>query len=159
MAEGTKTYQGLAVPLFGESEIIAKSDTPDIITITGYTTDQAGDFLVCQTSAGTEKFVVSAAGNVTVGGTLAASGSVSLTSPIAKMVLGTVALTQLASNASATAALSGLATNMVVQVYQTTATTGPTPVVWVADANKIGWGAPSVATAAQTVAYWAYATA
>src|SRR5512139_4182614 len=120
MAEGTKTYKGLAVPLFGESEIIAKNDTPDILTITGYSTDQDGDFLVCQSSAGTEKFVVDASGNVTAAGTMALTGALNLTAKIGQQLgLGTIALASLASNASATVALSGMTTKMVVQIFQT----------------------------------------
>ena len=103
MAEGTSTYQGLAVPLRGNSEIQAVGNTADIITITGYTTDQTGDFLVAQLSDGTEKFVVDVSGNVT-------ATAMAMAGKISKMVLGTIALASLASNASATVALSGITT-------------------------------------------------
>lgn len=159
MAEGNSNFQGLAVPLYGNSEIKAVGDTYDILTITGYSTDQAGDFLVAQTSAGTEKFVVDVSGNVTAAGTLDVTGNVNLTAKIAKQLgLGTVALASLASNESATVALSGLTTKMVVSIFQTSNVTQPMPVVWVSAADKIGIGAPSVACAADTYVYWAFQT-
>ncbi|KKK54417.1 hypothetical protein LCGC14_3084970, partial [marine sediment metagenome] len=46
MAEGTKTYEGLAVPLFGESEIKQQDITKDILTLTSYASNTS-DFLVC----------------------------------------------------------------------------------------------------------------
>jgi len=72
MAEGNKTYDGLAVPLFGESEIKQQTAATDILTLTG-ATSQAGDFLVCQTATGTENMVISSSGLLTsvAGGTFA----------------------------------------------------------------------------------------
>jgi hypothetical protein len=64
MAEGTTTYDGLAVPLSGESEITQTTAATDILTITG-TTSQTGDFLVCQDVDGTENLVISSSGLVT----------------------------------------------------------------------------------------------
>lgn len=64
MAEGNETYEGLAVPLFGESEIVQQTAATDIITLTG-AGSQSGDFLVCQTNTGTENLVVSSSGLVT----------------------------------------------------------------------------------------------
>ncbi len=64
MAEGTSTYDGLAVPLSGESEIVATTVGKDIITLTG-ASGHTGDFIVCQTSAGVENFVVTVDGVVT----------------------------------------------------------------------------------------------
>ncbi len=64
MAEGTKSYEGLAVPLFGESEITQQTAATDILTITG-AASQAGDFLVLQNSTGGENLVVSSSGLVT----------------------------------------------------------------------------------------------
>ena len=64
MAEGTTTYDGLAVPLSGESEIKQVTAATDILTITG-ATSQSGDFLVCQDVDGTENLVVSSSGKVT----------------------------------------------------------------------------------------------
>lgn len=63
MAEGTKSYMGLAVPLYGESEITQVTLAADILTLTGVTS-QSGDFLVCQIAAGTEVLVVDVSGNV-----------------------------------------------------------------------------------------------
>ena len=165
MAEGSNEYKGLADPLRGNSNIQGINDTYDVLTITGYTTDQTGDFLVAQTAAGVEKFVVDASGNVTAAGTLAVTGAstltgnVSLSGKVAKMVLGTIALASLASNASATVALSGMTTAMVVNIFCRGATTAPLPMVWASDTDKLGYGAPSVATAATTVNYWMFATA
>lgn len=64
MAEGNETYEGLAVPLFGESEIEQQTAATDILTITG-AGSQSGDFLVCQTNTGTENLVISSSGLVT----------------------------------------------------------------------------------------------
>lgn len=67
MAEGNKTYMGLAVPLRGESEIMQETAATDVLTITA-TTGASGDFLVCQTAGGGEVFVVDAAGAVSAVG-------------------------------------------------------------------------------------------
>ena len=64
MTEGTKSYEGLAVPIYGESEITQQVAATDILTITG-AASQSGDFLVCQDGSGNEKFVVSSSGLVT----------------------------------------------------------------------------------------------
>lgn len=66
MAEGTKTYKGLAVPLYGESEIKQNVAATDILTLTAVT-GASGDFLVCQTAGGGEVFVIGAAGELTAG--------------------------------------------------------------------------------------------
>lgn len=81
MAEGTDTFAGLAVPLLGESEIKQQTVGNDILTITGKS-GQTGDFLVCQTSAGTEKVVFSAAGAATVGSTLTVTDNAVLSSGV-----------------------------------------------------------------------------
>ena len=73
MAEGTDTYKGLAVPLFGQSEIRANDATGDIITLTQYAAG-TGDFFVCQSENGTEKFVINASGDI--------AGAVTLTSTL-----------------------------------------------------------------------------
>lgn len=90
MAEGSDTYKGLAVPLFGDFEIKQRTAATDIMTISG-ASGQAGDFIVCQDSSGTEKFVVDASGNVTAAGTLALTGVATLADfPV---INGTVATT------------------------------------------------------------------
>jgi hypothetical protein len=76
MAEGTQSYEGLAVPLYGESEIQQQTLGTDIITITG-ATSQTGDFLVCQDVDGTEQFVVSCSGLITSATGLSMSSSMS----------------------------------------------------------------------------------
>ena len=76
MAEGTSTYMGLAVPLFGESEIRATTAANDILTFTG-AASQSGDFIVCQHStATTEKVVIDYQGNITNLGATAVTGAV-----------------------------------------------------------------------------------
>ena len=66
MAEGTSTFMGLAPALLGESEIKQQTLANDILTLTG-AASQTGDFIVCQNSTGTEYFVVSSSGQVTLG--------------------------------------------------------------------------------------------
>ena len=151
MATGTNTFLGKAVPLNGESNIIAETAANDILTITG-AGSHTGDFLVCENSAGSELFVVDVSGNVT-------ATAIALASPISKMVLGTIALASLASNASATVGLAGLATTDMVAIFCRGATTAPLPMVWASAATQLGYGAPSVATAATTVNFWKFSTA
>lgn len=61
MAEGSNAYKGLAVPLWGESEIKQVHLANDILTLTAVT-GATGDFLVCQTAGGGELFVIEADG-------------------------------------------------------------------------------------------------
>jgi hypothetical protein len=63
MAEGTKTFHGLAVPLLGESEIQQQTAATDILSLTGASA-MSGDFVVLQDSSGTELFVVGAKGEI-----------------------------------------------------------------------------------------------
>ena len=63
MAEGTRTYEGLAAPLFGEYEQKQTTIGTDMVTLTGKSS-MSGDFLVCQTSAGVETFVVGVSGSL-----------------------------------------------------------------------------------------------
>jgi hypothetical protein len=64
MAEGDKTYLGLAAPLNGEYEQFQITVATDMVTLTGGAS-QTGDFLVCQNSSGTEKFVIDKDGYIT----------------------------------------------------------------------------------------------
>ena len=64
MSEGTKTYNGWGVPLFGESEIIQQTAATDIITLTGSTGTMSGDFFVCQNSSGAELAVLDCYGGL-----------------------------------------------------------------------------------------------
>jgi hypothetical protein len=66
MAEGVMSYEGLAVPLFGECEIKQQDITKDILTLTSYESNTAGDFIVCQDSDGTELFQVQDDGRVRI---------------------------------------------------------------------------------------------
>lgn len=142
MATGTSTYMGLAVPLYGEAQIQGVTAANDVLTITGVSA-QTGDYLVLEDSSGNEDFVIGSTGM------------------IGTMVLGTVALASLASNASATVALTGITTDCVVQIFNRVATTAITvPRVWASDADKLGYSAHSaVTTAAQTVNVWYFKTA
>jgi hypothetical protein len=56
MAEGSETWEGGAVPLFGESEIQGQTAANDILTLTG-ASSHTGDFLVMQNSTGAEMLV------------------------------------------------------------------------------------------------------
>ena len=67
MAEGNKTTREIGVPLNGESEIKQITAATDILTLTG-ASGQTGDFLVCQNSSGTEKFVFDVNGKITAAG-------------------------------------------------------------------------------------------
>jgi hypothetical protein len=76
MAEGTDTYKGLAVPLFGDFEIRGRTAATDIMTITA-ASGASGDFIVCQTVGGGELFVVDNTGALTAaaGLTVSAGGA------------------------------------------------------------------------------------
>ena len=100
MAEGTTTYDGLAVPLSGESEITQTTLGTDILTLTGVAS-QTGDFLVCQNSAGTEVFVVDVNGALTVGSSVTGTQQ-TLTISATTMVAG---LNVVVSSTGALAAL------------------------------------------------------
>ena len=63
MAEGTSTFEGLAAPLYGEYEQTQTTVGTDMVTLTGKTS-MTGDFLVCQTSACVEVFVVGVTGSM-----------------------------------------------------------------------------------------------
>jgi hypothetical protein len=62
MAEGNETWEGGAVPLFGESEIQAQTAASDILTLTG-AASHTGDYLVMQNSTGAELFVFQGMGS------------------------------------------------------------------------------------------------
>lgn len=91
MAEGSDTYKGLAVPLFGDFEIKQRTAATDIMTITA-ASGASGDFIVCQTVGGGEVFVVDASGNLTVAGTAAFTGNLTF-SGYANLVQKTTAPT------------------------------------------------------------------
>ena len=125
MPEGINTFEGLAVPLYGESEIQAQTAANDILTLTG-AASQAGDFIVCQHStATTEKVVIAYDGTITNLGSLATTGAITGAS---LDVTGQVETLSLAVTSIATADIplgqagittyhvSGLATDDVVVV-------------------------------------------
>ena len=63
MTVGNKAFKGLAVPLWGESEIAQVTAATDILTMTAITAATA-DFLVCRSAGGGELFVVDDEGNL-----------------------------------------------------------------------------------------------
>ena len=69
MAKGSETYAGLAVPLFGESEIKQQTAADDILTVTG-ATSQTGDFLVFEDVDATEVFSITSGGYMKLTGTI-----------------------------------------------------------------------------------------
>jgi len=84
MAVGTDTAPGgLGVPLNGDFEIKQRTAATDIATITG-AASQAGDYIVCRNSSGTEAFVV------TVGGSIVAAGSYLQLATPAHVKFGTI---------------------------------------------------------------------
>lgn len=145
MAEGTNTFQGHGVPLAPATGFEIKQQTAstavDIATLTAASSG-TGDFLVLQTSGGTERFVVEdggnivavigAAGDVGVKVTLASaatadglqilnsSGSkifaVNASGAITTQALPTTAIASLASNASTSFSLAGLTTDHAVEL-------------------------------------------
>ena len=142
MTAGNKTFLGLAVPLFGEATIEQQTAATDILTVKG-ATSQTGDYLVCADVDGDETFVVSSTGR------------------IGTMVLGTVALASLASNASATVALTGITTDCVVGIFSRSGATGTNfPNVWPSAADILGYTASNgVTSTAATVNVWYFKTA
>lgn len=84
MAEGKDSWNGLALPLNGSYEQKQTNVAEDMVTLTGKLS-QTGDFIVCQGSTGTEYFVVSSAGALTVGSTLAVGGNLTVTGNRIKM--------------------------------------------------------------------------
>lgn len=99
MAEGSDTYKGLAVPLFGDFEIKGRTAATDIMTITA-ASGATGDFIVCQTVGGGELFVVdntgaltAAAGlTVTSGGLTVTAGGLTVTAGDIQATAGDVIL-------------------------------------------------------------------
>ena len=86
MAEGNSTYEGLAAPLYGEYEQTQTTVGNDMVTLTGKSS-MTGDFLVCQTSAGAEVFVVDVDGALTVASSLSGTQQ-SLTVSATTMIAG-----------------------------------------------------------------------
>jgi hypothetical protein len=98
MADGTRTYEGRALPLKGEGVIQQETAATDILTIEG-AASQTGDFLVCRTSALAEEFSVDKDGDVVIGdnltitGTLTAAGDYEAVTANAYATNGAIAVT------------------------------------------------------------------
>ncbi len=74
MPEGTSSYNGLAMGLFGEHEITQIAVASDILTLTG-ASGMSGDFFVCQSSAGTEFFQIRSDGRTRLNRTATGSNT------------------------------------------------------------------------------------
>ena len=80
MATGTNTYDGMADPLFGESEIKQQTAATDLFTLTG-ASSMTGDYVVMRTSAGVEEIVfngVSSSGSVGITVNVTSTGAIAL---------------------------------------------------------------------------------
>lgn len=86
MAVGSKTYEGLAVPLLGESRIVGQTAADDILTIQG-ASGQTGKHLVIRNASQTELFSIDSAGGLSATTSLAAASEV-----ITQTAAGTVGL-------------------------------------------------------------------
>ena len=100
MAQGLKSYAGMAVPLYGESTIKGQTTADDTLTIQQPASHAASPFVV-KNSSSTNVFGLNSLG------------------AIRTMVLATIALASLASNASASATLTGATTNDVITFFPT----------------------------------------
>ena len=109
MTTGTGTYDGLSVPLYGESEIQQQTAATDILTITG-AASQSGDFLVLRNSTGAEMFSISSSGLIVSavsqtysGGALVLTGA--LTAALSSSALNGVIVTVTSTGAVADGSL------------------------------------------------------
>jgi len=84
MTVGTSTYKGLAVPLFGESELKQDTAATDFVTLTG-DSSISGDFLVCRAGS-TEVFVIGKGGEFEAGAIIAASQYLKFSTPLTTTV-------------------------------------------------------------------------
>lgn len=129
MAEGTKTYEGLAVPLFGESEIQQQTAATDLLTLTG-ASSMSGDFVVMQNSTGAELLVVGYRGTVDF-----AIGSTTSTNYGIGFTLGASAVAD--ALIKYTAGITGATTS----VFQVSSTNGPTYLLSIGTSAGAGVGA------------------
>jgi hypothetical protein len=129
MAEGTKTYEGLAVPLFGESEIQQQTVATDVLTLTGGAS-MSGDFLVMQNSTGAELVVVGCNGTLDFG-----IGSTTSTNYGIGFTLGASAVVD--ALIKYTAGITGATTS----VFQVSSSNGPTYLLSIASSAGAGLGA------------------
>lgn len=96
MTEGTNTFNGLGVPLYGEYEQKQQTAANDMVSLTG-ASSQTGDFLVCQSSAGSEVFVVDVNGGIQ-SATLTVTGIATLDFAAANTGTATYAVSGLTSS-------------------------------------------------------------
>lgn len=129
MAEGTKTYEGLAVPLFGESEIQQQTAATDLLTLTG-ASSMSGDFVVMQNSTGAELLVIGYKGTVDF-----AIGSTTSTNYGIGFTLGASAVAD--ALIKYTAGITGATTS----VFQVSSTNGPTYLLSIGTSAGAGVGA------------------
>ena len=147
MAEGVKTYMGLAVPLYGESEIQQQTVATDVLTITGGAS-MTGDFIVMQNSTGAELFVVSSSGLVTAKG-LALTGVSTFTGTALDFTISSTTSTNyglsftLGASAVADALIKYTAgiTGATTSVFQVSSSNGPTYLLSVGTSAGAGVGA------------------
>lgn len=129
MAEGTKTYEGLAVPLFGESEVQQQTAATDLLTLTG-ASSMSGDFVVMQNSTGAELLVIGYKGTVDF-----AIGSTTSTNYGIGFTLGASAVAD--ALIKYTAGITGATTS----VFQVSSTNGPTYLLSIGTSAGAGVGA------------------
>ncbi len=140
MTEGTGTFMGLAVPLFGESEIQQQTAATDLLTLTG-AASMSGDFLVLQNSTGTELVVISSSGAITtVRGFIPNTIDFSISSTTStnygiSFTLGASAVAD--ALIKYTAGITGATTS----VFQVSSTNGPTYLLSIATSAGAGVGA------------------
>lgn len=181
------TFMGLAVPLFPSGAILIDSQDAtaanDVFTIES-ASSQTGDFLVCRNSSGTERFVVTDGGEIQVVLGSAADVGLKITQAsaatgdsvqindssalkifqvdsagaIKTMVLGTVAVASIASNASASYSIAGVTTDSVIHLFPTKVLTTGNGIVsaYAQGAGRIDVYAMGGSVAANTFAVWAF---
>lgn len=188
MAEGNSSYNGLALPLNGEYEQVQQTAANDMQTMTG-ASGQTGDFLVCQNSSGVERFVVEDGGNIVIVSSTASDDLIALTQAgtptgnafvlkdsttdhkktfqidangrIRTMCLGTVAIGDIASNASTSFSLAGLTTDDAVWLFPLKVlTTGAgVAIAYAQGTTRVDVYAHGASVASNTYAVWAFRTA
>lgn len=122
MAEGTKTYKGLAVPLYGESEIKQVTAATDIVTLTA-ASGATGDFLVAQTVGGGEVFVVDQEGDVHLRRLILGTAGTPTTAPTTGMTKGEMFVVWATSTKPTLGMCVSTATQLVTYIPAFTAST------------------------------------
>ena len=107
MATGTGIWEGLALSLANENEIIQQTAATDILTISG-ASGQTGDFLVFRNSSSTEQFAINSDGAI---------------EEMKCAAIGTLDFSA-SDTTSATFAVAGLTTDDVAIISPTEATDG-----------------------------------